>query len=85
MSDVPELDRQQAARSVEALSKVYADDTYALRELYFGMGRLEAARRADELLESFDLATKAETKPTRLWRDAPSGADRARSRTARGC
>jgi ABC-2 type transport system ATP-binding protein len=33
---------------------------------YFGMPRLEATRRADELLDVFDLQAKAETKPNRL-------------------
>jgi ABC-2 type transport system ATP-binding protein len=33
---------------------------------YFGMGRLEARRRADALLETFDLTAKAPTKPNRL-------------------
>lgn len=33
---------------------------------YFGMGRLEAGRRADEMLEVFDLAAKAGVKPNRL-------------------
>jgi ABC-2 type transport system ATP-binding protein len=33
---------------------------------YFGMARLEAGRRADELLDAFDLTAKANTKPNRL-------------------
>jgi ABC-2 type transport system ATP-binding protein len=33
---------------------------------YFGMARLEAGRRADELLDAFDLTAKARTKPNRL-------------------
>lgn len=33
---------------------------------YFGMDRLEAGRRAEELLEVFDLAAKARSKPNRL-------------------
>ncbi len=33
---------------------------------YFGMASLEAGRRADELLEVFDLAAKRGTKPNRL-------------------
>jgi len=33
---------------------------------YFGMARREAARRADELLEAFDLTAKAGAKPNRL-------------------
>lgn len=33
---------------------------------YFGMAKLEAERRADELLEAFDLAAKARTRPNRL-------------------
>jgi ABC-2 type transport system ATP-binding protein len=33
---------------------------------YFGMGKLEAQQRADELLEAFDLAAKVHTKPNQL-------------------
>src|SRR5713226_485476 len=33
---------------------------------YFGLPKLEAEQRADELLEVFDLAAKARTKPNRL-------------------
>lgn len=33
---------------------------------YFGMGRLEARQRADELLDVFDLTAKARNKPNRL-------------------
>jgi ABC-2 type transport system ATP-binding protein len=33
---------------------------------YFGMGRLEARRRADELTDIFDLTAKATSKPNRL-------------------
>ncbi len=33
---------------------------------YFGMGKLEANERADELLDVFDLSAKAGTKPHRL-------------------
>ena len=33
---------------------------------YFGMARLEAGRRADELLDAFDLSVKTNTKPNRL-------------------
>ncbi len=33
---------------------------------YFGMDRLEAGRRADELLEVFDLTAKGDAKPNRL-------------------
>lgn len=33
---------------------------------YFGMARLDALRRADELLEVFDLPAKADAKPNRL-------------------
>jgi ABC-2 type transport system ATP-binding protein len=33
---------------------------------YFGMGKLEAAERAEELLDVFDLAAKAGTRPNRL-------------------
>jgi ABC-2 type transport system ATP-binding protein len=38
--------------------------TYQAR--YFGLRRREAEARADELLEVFDLAAKADTKPNRL-------------------
>lgn len=33
---------------------------------YFGMARLEAEQRADELLDAFDLTAKADSKPNRL-------------------
>lgn len=33
---------------------------------YFGLARLEAGRRADELLDVFDLTTKAQSTPNRL-------------------
>jgi ABC-2 type transport system ATP-binding protein len=33
---------------------------------YFGMARLEARRRADELLDVFDLTAKAQSRPNRL-------------------
>lgn len=33
---------------------------------YFGMARLEAEQRADELLDAFDLTAKASSKPNRL-------------------
>jgi len=33
---------------------------------YFGLRRQEAGERADELLDAFDLTTKAQTKPNRL-------------------
>jgi ABC-2 type transport system ATP-binding protein len=51
---------------------VHLDRFLSARELlayhgrYFGMGKLEAQQRADELLEVFDLSAKAETKPNRL-------------------
>jgi ABC-2 type transport system ATP-binding protein len=55
-----------------APQEVHLDRFLTARELlvyhgrYFGMGKLEARRRADELLEVFDLAAKAKTKPHRL-------------------
>jgi ABC-2 type transport system ATP-binding protein len=55
-----------------APQEVHLDRFLTSRELlayhgrYFGMGRLEAEQRADELLEVFDLSAKAHTKPNRL-------------------
>ena len=55
-----------------APQEVHLDRFLSARELltyhgrYFGMGKLEARRRADELLETFDLAARAHTKPNRL-------------------
>jgi ABC-2 type transport system ATP-binding protein len=43
-----------------------AHELLAYHGRYFGMPRLEARRRADELLEVFDLTAKANTKPNRL-------------------
>jgi ABC-2 type transport system ATP-binding protein len=43
-----------------------AREVLAYHGRYFGMPRLEATRRADELLEVFDLTAKAATKPNRL-------------------
>jgi ABC-2 type transport system ATP-binding protein len=43
-----------------------AHDVLAYHGRYFGMPKLEAKRRADELLGVFDLAAKARTKPNRL-------------------
>jgi ABC-2 type transport system ATP-binding protein len=51
---------------------VHLDRFLTVREVleyhgrYFGMAPLEARRRADELLEAFDLAAKAHSKPNRL-------------------
>jgi ABC-2 type transport system ATP-binding protein len=51
---------------------VHLDRFLTVREVlayhgrYFGMDRLGAGRRADELLEVFDLAAKSGTKPNRL-------------------
>lgn len=51
---------------------VHLDRFLTARELlayhgrYFGMPKLEAGRRADELLEVFDLTGKARSKPNRL-------------------
>ncbi len=48
---------------------------------YFGMPKLEADRRADKLLDVFDLAAKARTKPGRLSGGMRRRAcDRARAR-----
>ena len=55
-----------------APQEVHLDRFLSAREVlayhgrYFGMPKLEATRRADELLEVFDLAAKANTKPNRL-------------------
>jgi ABC-2 type transport system ATP-binding protein len=46
---------------------------------YFGLGKLEANTRADELLDVFDLSAKTSTKPNPLGRDAPAAADRPRA------
>ena len=55
-----------------APQEVHLDRFLTARELlgyhgrYFGLPKLEANRRADEMLEVFDLAAKANTKPNRL-------------------
>ena len=55
-----------------APQEVHLDRFLSTREVlvyhgrYFGMPALEAARRADELLEVFDLAAKATARPNRL-------------------
>ncbi len=55
-----------------APQEVHLDRFLTVREVlvyhgrYFGMGRWEAGRRADELLEVFDLVAKAPSKPNRL-------------------
>jgi ABC-2 type transport system ATP-binding protein len=55
-----------------APQEVHLDRFLSAREVltfhgrYFGMGKLEARRRADELLDVFDLSAKAGTKPNRL-------------------
>jgi ABC-2 type transport system ATP-binding protein len=41
-------------------------DVLAFHGRYFGMPRLEAEQRANDLLEAFDLTAKAATKPSRL-------------------
>jgi ABC-2 type transport system ATP-binding protein len=43
-----------------------AREVLAYHGRYFGLPKLEAHERADELLEVFDLAAKANTKPSRL-------------------
>jgi ABC-2 type transport system ATP-binding protein len=55
-----------------APQEVHLDRFLAARQVlvfhgrYFGMPRLEAQQRADELLEAFDLTAKAATRPNRL-------------------
>ncbi len=55
-----------------APQEVHLDRFLSVRDVlvyhgrYFGMDRLQAAQRADELLEVFDLAAKAHSKPNRL-------------------
>ncbi len=55
-----------------APQEVHLDRFVTARELlayhgrYFGMPKLAAEQRADELLDVFDLTTKAKTKPNRL-------------------
>jgi ABC-2 type transport system ATP-binding protein len=68
-----------AARDLEARplvgvapQEIHLDRFLTTRELlvyhgrYFGLGRRDAAARADELLEVFDLTAKADVKPNRL-------------------
>jgi ABC-2 type transport system ATP-binding protein len=43
-----------------------AREVLAYHGRYFGLPKLEAEQRADELLEAFDLVAKASTKPNRL-------------------
>src|ERR671931_294941 len=43
-----------------------AREVLAYHGRYFGMPKLEAEQRANDLLEAFDLAAKAHTKPSRL-------------------
>jgi ABC-2 type transport system ATP-binding protein len=55
-----------------APQEVHLDRFLSVRDVlvyhgrYFGMARLEAGRRADELLDIFDLSGKARAKPNRL-------------------
>ena len=55
-----------------APQEVHLDRFLSAREVlsyhgrYFGLPKLEAQQRADELLEVFDLAAKANTRPNRL-------------------
>src|ERR687888_42512 len=55
-----------------APQEVHLDRFLTARELlsyhgrYFGLPKLEAEQRADELLDAFDLTAKARTKPNRL-------------------
>lgn len=69
-----------------APQEVHLDRFVSVRDVlvyhgrYFGMDRLEAGRRADELLEVFDLTAKARSRPNRLLRrHAPASVDRPRS------
>jgi ABC-2 type transport system ATP-binding protein len=63
--------RTRGARGV-APQDVHLDRLVSARDLliyharYFGLDRLEARRRADELLEGFDLTSKAHSRPNRL-------------------
>jgi ABC-2 type transport system ATP-binding protein len=43
-----------------------AEEVLAYHGRYFGMPKLEARQRAEELLEAFDFSSKAKTKPDRL-------------------
>jgi ABC-2 type transport system ATP-binding protein len=55
-----------------ALQEVHLDRFLTAHEVlsyhgrYFGLGKLEANARADELLDAFDLSAKEATKPNRL-------------------
>ena len=55
-----------------ALQDVHLDRFLSVRDVlvyhgrYFGMDRLEAGRRADELLDVFDLTAKTQSTPNRL-------------------
>jgi ABC-2 type transport system ATP-binding protein len=66
------LDLQSRLLVGVAPQEVHLDRFLTARELlayhgrYFGMPKLEAEQRADELLEAFDLTAKAKTKPNRL-------------------
>src|ERR671936_544267 len=65
-------DRQSRLLVGVAPQEVHLDRFLSAREVlayhgrYFGLPKLEAQQRADELLEVFDLAAKARTKPNRL-------------------
>jgi ABC-2 type transport system ATP-binding protein len=66
------LDLQARLLVGVAPQEVHLDRFLTAREVlayhgrYFGMPKLEAEQRADELLETFDLRAKATTKPNRL-------------------
>ena len=55
-----------AAQEVHLDRFLTARDVLVYHGRYFGMPKLEAGRRADDLLDVFDLAVKAKTKPNRL-------------------
>jgi len=66
-------DYQRARRLIGlAPQEIHLDRFLSARQVlsyhgrYFGMPRLEAEQRADELLEAFDLTAKAKARPNRL-------------------
>src|SRR5919202_1069355 len=55
-----------ATASVARASAALLVERLSYHGRYFGLPKLEAEQRADELLEIFDLAAKANTRPNRL-------------------
>src|SRR5919106_2374312 len=55
-----------APQEVHLVRFLTAKEVLVYHARYFGMPRLEATQRADELLDVFDLQAKAKTKPNRL-------------------